>query len=42
MAFRDVVRMLEADGWQLFIIRGSHRQFRHPTKAATRAMAAEV
>ena len=25
--------MLEADGWYLVTIRGSHRQFKHPTKA---------
>ncbi len=24
--------MLEADGWYLVTIRGSHRQFRHATK----------
>jgi len=24
--------MLEADGWYLVTIRGSHRQFKHPTK----------
>jgi len=33
MKVRDVIRILEADGWQLFVMRGSHRQFRHPTKA---------
>ena len=24
--------MLEADGWYLVTMRGSHRQFKHPTK----------
>jgi len=24
--------MLEADGWRLRATKGSHRQFRHPTK----------
>jgi predicted RNA binding protein YcfA (HicA-like mRNA interferase family) len=32
---RDAVRMLEADGWVLARVRGSHRQFRHPEKAGT-------
>jgi len=29
---REVVRMLETDGWRLVVTRGSHRQFKHPTK----------
>jgi len=32
---RDVIRMLEEDGWELARQRGSHRQFRHPSKAGT-------
>ncbi len=32
MRVRSVVRMLEQDGWQQVVQRGSHRQFRHPTK----------
>ena len=32
MRVRDVVRMLEQDGWRQVVQRGSHRQFRHPTK----------
>ena len=24
--------MLETDGWRLVVTRGSHRQFKHPTK----------
>jgi len=27
---RDLIRRLEAAGWQLKTIRGSHRQYRHP------------
>ena len=30
---RQVLAMLEADGWYLVTIRGSHRQYKHPTKA---------
>lgn len=26
------LRMLEAQGWQIVKTRGSHRQFKHPTK----------
>ena len=29
----DILRMLRDDGWYLVTTRGSHRQFRHPTKA---------
>ena len=32
MTVRDVLEMLEADGWRLVVTRGSHRQFTHPTK----------
>jgi predicted RNA binding protein YcfA (HicA-like mRNA interferase family) len=35
MKVRDVIAMLERDGWTLVRIRGSHRQFRHPRKAGT-------
>jgi predicted RNA binding protein YcfA (HicA-like mRNA interferase family) len=29
---REVVAMIEADGWYQARQRGSHRQFKHPTK----------
>jgi predicted RNA binding protein YcfA (HicA-like mRNA interferase family) len=29
---RDVIRLLEADGWYIARIRGSHRQYKHPVK----------
>lgn len=32
MNSRDVIRMLEADGWFLRNITGSHHHFKHPTK----------
>ncbi|HEV8610268.1 MAG TPA: type II toxin-antitoxin system HicA family toxin [Thermoanaerobaculia bacterium] len=32
MKTREVVRLIEADGWYLVRTRGSHRQFRHPDK----------
>jgi predicted RNA binding protein YcfA (HicA-like mRNA interferase family) len=29
---RDIIRRLEEDGWVQVSQRGSHRQFKHPTK----------
>jgi len=29
---KEVIKLLEEDGWQLHSQRGSHRQFKHPTK----------
>ena len=29
------MRLLEQDGWQLARTKGSHKQFKHPSKAAT-------
>lgn len=29
---REVIQMLEQDGWRIKRTRGSHRQFVHPTK----------
>ena len=33
MKVKDVIAMLEDDGWQLVRMKGSHRQFKHLTKA---------
>jgi len=30
--YREIVRLIEGDGWQLSRQRGSHRQYAHPTK----------
>lgn len=32
MKVREVLRILEQDGWYLDRTRGSHRQFKHPSK----------
>ncbi len=32
MKVRDIIEMIEDDGWYLVRTRGSHRQFKHPTK----------
>jgi HicA toxin of bacterial toxin-antitoxin, len=29
----ELMKILEVDGWYLVATRGSHRQFKHPTKA---------
>ena len=32
MKMRDVLELLRKDGWYLVATKGSHRQFKHPTK----------
>ena len=32
MKFRELIRLLEDDGWRLVAQRGSHQQYAHPTK----------
>jgi len=33
MKVSEILRLLKADGWYLHTTRGSHRQFKHHTKA---------
>ena len=33
MKVAEVLKMLQDDGWRLHATRGSHRQFKHPTKS---------
>ena len=33
MKIRDVIKLLEKDGWYLSRTRGSHRQYKHPSKS---------
>ena len=35
MKYREILRLLERDGWMLDRTRGSHAQYRHPVKAGT-------
>ena len=35
MKVREVIKILEDDGWYLARTKGSHRQFKHPEKAGT-------
>ena len=32
MKVREAISLIEADGWYQVAVRGSHRQFKHPTK----------
>ena len=32
MKIREVIKLLESDGWLLVTTKGSHRQYKHPTK----------
>lgn len=35
MKVKELIRLLQDDGWFLVRTRGSHRQFHHPTKPGT-------
>ena len=41
MKVRDLIAMIESDGWKQVRIRGSHRQFRHPLKPGTVTIAGQ-
>jgi len=32
MKVRDIIKLIEADGWYLIVTKGSHRQYKHPSK----------
>jgi len=32
MKIRDVIKLIEEDGWYLVVTKGSHRQYKHPAK----------
>jgi predicted RNA binding protein YcfA (HicA-like mRNA interferase family) len=32
MKIRDIVKLIEADGWYMVATKGSHRQYKHPAK----------
>ena len=33
MKVREIIRLLEKDGWVLVVTKGSHRQYKHPIKS---------
>jgi predicted RNA binding protein YcfA (HicA-like mRNA interferase family) len=39
---RDLIRMLERDGWRKVRTRGSHRQFKHLVKAGRLTVAGQM
>jgi predicted RNA binding protein YcfA (HicA-like mRNA interferase family) len=39
---RDIIDLLEDDGWQLVRTKGSHRQFRHHTKPGVVTVAGKL
>ena len=32
MSSKEIIRIIEADGWRLARVTGSHHHFKHPTK----------
>jgi predicted RNA binding protein YcfA (HicA-like mRNA interferase family) len=32
MKVRDIIKLIEADGWYIVVTKGSHRQYKHPAK----------
>lgn len=42
MKIREVIKMLERDGWHKVRTRGSHRQYRHPKKPGTITVAGKL
>jgi len=32
LKLRDLIRLIESDGWYLAATKGSHRQYKHPAK----------
>ncbi len=39
MKVRELMRLLEKDGWKQVRMKGSHRQYRHPAKKSTVTLA---
>ncbi|MBI1909147.1 MAG: type II toxin-antitoxin system HicA family toxin [Deltaproteobacteria bacterium] len=33
MKVRDIIRLIESDGWYLIATKGSHQQYKHPAKS---------
>jgi predicted RNA binding protein YcfA (HicA-like mRNA interferase family) len=42
MKVREVVKLLDADGWYLVVARGNHRQFKHPNKSGRVTVAGKL
>ena len=35
MKYRDLIKQIEADGWRLLKMVGSHGQYKHPSKSGS-------
>jgi len=42
MKVRELIKLIENDGWYLARTRGGHRQFHHPTKSGTVTVAGNL
>jgi predicted RNA binding protein YcfA (HicA-like mRNA interferase family) len=42
MKVKDIIRLIEADGWFYSRQAGSHRQFKHPVKKGTVTVAGKT
>ena len=42
MKVRELVKLVERDGWVQVRMRGSHRQFKHPVKSGTVTVAGKA
>jgi predicted RNA binding protein YcfA (HicA-like mRNA interferase family) len=42
MKVREVIKLLEEDGWFLARTKGSHRQFKHPSKPGAVTVAGKL
>jgi predicted RNA binding protein YcfA (HicA-like mRNA interferase family) len=42
MKVREVLKLIDEDGWLLIATRGSHRQYKHPTKTGRVTVAGKL
>jgi len=42
MKIRDIIKLIESDGWYLVATKGSHRQYKHPIKAGRVTVAGKL
>jgi len=42
MKVKEIIEIIEIDGWYLDRIKGSHRQFHHPVKKGTVTVAGKL
>ncbi|MBD3376501.1 addiction module toxin, HicA family [candidate division KSB1 bacterium] len=42
MKIREIIKILDKDGWTIVRTRGSHRQYKHPTKSGLVTIAGKM